>query len=467
MRKRRHYSEKNKAARREADKALKTQADAMLSDPIAVAELARQVAATTSQKILRYSLRNNALIFKQAQERGMRVSDVDNYRGWRNRGRYVREDEHGLRIVAPQGRETANKPDNQTQPEAPGATVADDQNSGPDESIRFRMTSVFNITQTEGIEDFEGEAEEPAPVEDPVVELRASLAEQIERQGYAVTTGPTATVDHEAATVTVPQGQPVEALAQALASLLTAPAAEHRPARYARQDAAQDAEANDPSRVRLDLGPLGVARAELETNVDKAAAYYRVSGPNFKGMVSVLIEDAAEHQQLRRVRVIFGKDDGTERYPLREQTRTDLPRVFGVEITGVTVLAVDNVDGLDGYRLSCRRTRGGSAPTKTADRAAAVVAAIVRHYTTREDVPALWQSALVTAARQRERQERAEAAKLDAEIERLIAMKRDREASAADYRSRIESPRHNRAEITPECETDSSTPQLVLTTERE
>lgn len=224
---RKTYSQADRDARRAADDAIREDAAELLGDPEQVAQMIAQLARLTSPKLLRYSLRNVALIFKQAADRGVTVTDVDTFKGWRQRGRGVRKGERGLRIVAPKGRQAAEGTDGEAA-EAPAEVIEVDTTSGEGEGAparaRFRMITVFDVSQTEGIEDFEGEPVEPAPVAEPAAAIRARLIEQFDAIGYTVTEGTEPGTDDDAHTVTVPEGQPLPQLAQALAALLTRPA---------------------------------------------------------------------------------------------------------------------------------------------------------------------------------------------------------------------------------------------------
>lgn len=224
---RKTYSQADRDARRAADDAIREDAAELLGDPEQVAQMIAQLARLTSPKLLRYSLRNVALIFKQAADRGVTVTDVDTFKGWRQRGRGVRKGERGLRIVAPKGRQAAEGTDGEAA-EAPAEVIEVDTTGGEGEGAparaRFRMITVFDVSQTEGIEDFEGEPVEPAPVAEPAGAIRARLIEQFDAIGYTVTEGTEPGTDDDAHTVTVSEGQPLPQLAQALAALLTRPA---------------------------------------------------------------------------------------------------------------------------------------------------------------------------------------------------------------------------------------------------
>jgi hypothetical protein len=142
------------ADRRASDRELAHLVNGMLDDPAAVARMQATLSASgASPKILGYSPRNQALLLAQCQARGIQLVDVDSPGGWRKRGRTLRRDVVGLRIVAPRGK-TTDTPDTA---EAPGIDPAPD---GRDEheSVLFRMISVFEFSQTEPLTDSTGQA---------------------------------------------------------------------------------------------------------------------------------------------------------------------------------------------------------------------------------------------------------------------------------------------------------------------
>src|SRR5262245_15375683 len=105
MGRRKPYTPEQRAERDAKDAELREQARELLADPDAVAAMVAQVIQTRSRRVASYSIRNMALLFKQAEERGAVLTDVDTYKGWRARGRGVRQGETGYRIVRPVGRE--------------------------------------------------------------------------------------------------------------------------------------------------------------------------------------------------------------------------------------------------------------------------------------------------------------------------------------------------------------------------
>lgn len=215
--------------RQQADQALRAEVAELLSDPDAVVALIEQLAATCkSPKILGYSLRNQAMLMLQAQARGMRLRDVDTYKGWRRRGLGVKRGEQGLRIVRPRGTENTSD-DGENDGDQPShtdsaATAAADQVEGSEPQpgrTRFRMAAVFEINQTQPLEDAE-EIGGAHVVPNPAAVLAETLTGQLERAGFELVTDAdcgTAEIDDSEAVVIIPPGHPVGELARALAQI--------------------------------------------------------------------------------------------------------------------------------------------------------------------------------------------------------------------------------------------------------
>ena len=131
-----------RSAARARDAELAATALAMLEDP----DIGERIAALVSTpRLLTYSLRNQALLLGQADERGMVVTDVDTYRGWQRRGRHVRAGEHGLKIVRPVRR--SGEP---TNTDTINTDTGSEREGGTD--IGFRTMTVFDLSQTDASE---------------------------------------------------------------------------------------------------------------------------------------------------------------------------------------------------------------------------------------------------------------------------------------------------------------------------
>ncbi|WP_033247137.1 hypothetical protein [Nocardia carnea] len=403
MARRKKYTEEERAARDAADKAIRDGGNDLLSDPEAVAEMINQLARLTSPRLLRYSLGNVALIFKQAAERGMTVTDVESYKGWRLRGRYVPRGTTGLRINAPKGTEKGEA--DQEQSEQPALEAPESAESDGDTlKTRFRMVTVFDISQTLGIEDFEDEPTEVAPVTEPAAAVRARLLEQFDAVGYTVTEGEAPAIDDDAHTVTVSDGQPLEELAQALAALLTRPADE-RP-RQNRPTAASARAATEPAPgIPLDLGEFGTGRAVVEIDHEAARVYYKVSAPSVRGTFTVEFHEAAESGvEPRRVRVKYGRADKPGgAYGRFGQDRPDRPKVNSIRLADSSIVTLSEVENLQWLYVS-RLVQGrydvttDRVPARTGDRVRAVVCAIVRHFQTLPEFGALFTRAAALEA---------------------------------------------------------------------
>lgn len=245
---RKTYTPEQRQAAQQRDAALAADADAALRDP----ELGARVAALLGggRRLLTFSLRNQGLLMKQTAERGMPLHEVDTYRGWQDRGRQVRDGEKGLKIVRPRGSDVAKESAESDDVEAivlPRGDAAEHGEEGG--KTRFRIMTVFEISQTDGPEEFDAITDEEG-----AATLFQNLAEQAERYGYNVSVWaedvfPVATVevDHEAASIAVSEdADPAEVLAQlaqeiaAIAVVKSAEGAARRAARKSSEDPADD-----------------------------------------------------------------------------------------------------------------------------------------------------------------------------------------------------------------------------------
>lgn len=144
----RAYTPEEREARRIADKALRESAQTLLDDPARLTDMNDYMASRVAPRIAGYSLRNQALLYTQAEARGITVTDVDSVQGWRRQGRRVITGSRGLRIVAPKGRMDPEQapPDDSTDAAPAAATDRDVE-------LRFRMVAVFDISQTVDMSD--------------------------------------------------------------------------------------------------------------------------------------------------------------------------------------------------------------------------------------------------------------------------------------------------------------------------
>ncbi|MGW0846805.1 ArdC-like ssDNA-binding domain-containing protein [Streptomyces sp. NPDC002787] len=103
--------------------------------------------AQRSRIMRRYSFRNATLIFAQCPH----ATDVCGYVDWQKRGRQVRKDEHGIRILAPY---TFTPRDRKT------GELEKDEHGNEKRLTGFKPISVFDISQTEradGVQEPESE----------------------------------------------------------------------------------------------------------------------------------------------------------------------------------------------------------------------------------------------------------------------------------------------------------------------
>jgi hypothetical protein len=432
------YTEEQRVARDAADAAIRDNATELLTDPDAVAAMVSHLMTTNSSKLLRYSMRNVAMLTTQAEERGMPLTDVDSFRGWIERGRCVRKGERGLRIVAPKG----------TEPPGDDSAEQADQGDGEDIRVRFRMVTVFDISQTEGIED--AEPVDGEIINDPAAVLRATIAEQIERMGYTITTDQgegSATVDDEARTVTVPAGEPVPELARALACLVTRPKAE-RPTIDPATMRSRAADATDITgaapedtsapdylrRVRLPLGDgYGTADARIWTDWTTGHTYYKITAPRVTGTWTVSVHKAATSDTVRAINVDYGCDDGRIYYS-RYHPRPDVPEINGITVHGATHgIQAETVDGLNRWRVNGYRESGGYAPVRTIERLTAIVRAILRDWLTRPDLDEVHRACARHQAHELMQEADRQARKLAEQIEALSAEQAQAEEQAQHF----------------------------------
>ncbi|GAB2454135.1 ArdC-like ssDNA-binding domain-containing protein [Nocardia tengchongensis] len=442
-RRRRSYTPEQRAARDAADDAIKAEGLALLADPDAVSTLVTRLATLTAPSMVcRYSLRNHALLDKQAAARGMTLSDVGSVKDWNARGRGIRKGETGFRIVAPKGREEVPGSDTPPADAEPITEPADNGDNGDGETAtrtRYRMVSVFDIAQTVGIEDFDDEPVIVAPVADPVAALRASLVAQLERRGYQITTGDAPALDHDARTVTTSENPTIDELAQALAAITTLPA-DQRPTTYTDSPrparAPRAAAPADPSRIPLELGKYADGSATIRTDTATGLTYYTVTGPRIAGTFTIAPQSALDSDRVHMVTIHYGEYD--TRHHFDRYHRKDRPIVNGLDLIGGTGgLAIDQLDRIDGRRVHCRRPtdpqHDTDVPPRTKERTAAVMRAILAHYVTRDDLPALHRAAAAIEAADRQRDQTRYAAAAAAEITKLEAKRAEYAAAAARY----------------------------------
>ncbi|MGW4241846.1 hypothetical protein [Nocardia sp. NPDC004722] len=414
------YTPEQIAEWRAEEKATADHVDAQLSDPAAVAAMIATAVRIPCGRFLRYSLRNQALILRQAEQRGFTVTDIDTATGWRARGRYPAQP--ALKISAPKGREADADTDGQ---DAAGPVLLEIVEGGEtaeegEGRTRFRMRKVWDISQTAGIEDFDGEPATVEPVADPAAVLWETLCGEAARYGFTVTADPTATapqVDQDRAVITVEPAHQVQQLAQVLG-----------PMSADRSRAVRDPAPREYAGTAVDLGEFGTAYLTEHTDLETARSYYTITGKRLSGTVTVWIAEATATEPICRLRVAYGEDDG--RRERRWFERPNPPQVNGIAIVGSSSrIHVGTVAQLGRWEANARRpisdTHTDPCPPRTTERFIAVLRAILGQYLARPDLEQIHQAAIVVADRNRRSAARAAAAKVAADIER------EREASAA------------------------------------
>ncbi|MEM9167046.1 MAG: ArdC-like ssDNA-binding domain-containing protein [Planctomycetota bacterium] len=97
---------------------------------------------TTMGRFPRYSFGNLMLILSQKPD----ATRVAGFRAWKDLGRFVRKGERGIAIIAPMRIRATDDPDAQVG----GEGEAGSEESATRSPLRFRVTHVFDISQTEG-----------------------------------------------------------------------------------------------------------------------------------------------------------------------------------------------------------------------------------------------------------------------------------------------------------------------------
>ncbi|MDS0140618.1 MULTISPECIES: hypothetical protein [unclassified Amycolatopsis] len=390
---RKKYTDEEIAERKARDAALAARADETLADPDATTQLVHALLTITSPRILGYSLRNQAMLMAQADERGTTLTDVDTLKGWRERGRRVLRGSVSYRIVQPRGAvedgdgdgEEALTPVNQPDTGDPAET-------GTRREL-FRMQYLFDISQTEGVDE-EMPGYHPLTVADSTAALRATLADQLDRYGYAVVIGdvPAAVVNDDPPTVTVPDGFPVVELAHAVGALRSRPKDDRPRMRPREQPAESDAACitPDPARLTFDLGTYGTATARARAELTTGTVVYTVRAHRVAGAFTVHSHEAADYDTVNTATVRFG--DWTHTDYVRDDRAPDLPTINSITVHGgCWNVSSDDVDRITHWRVHARRGDygGTAAPDKTTQRAAAVVRAVLADWYARDDLAEL------------------------------------------------------------------------------
>ncbi|MEV6832034.1 hypothetical protein [Amycolatopsis sp. NPDC051102] len=440
---RKNYTAEDRAAFAEADAALADAAHRVLADPAELERLVTQMLTIRSPRILRYSLRNQAMLINQARERGTTLTDLDTARGWSQRGRSVLEDERErpYRLTIPKGTETvdgdAADHDGQDHDDTDGG-------EGKETRSRFRTRTYYDYAQTEGLDDTMP-GFRPSAVDEPEAVLRDSLADQLARFGYTVVFDDVDTVevndDAEPPVIAVPAADAVVGMARALGSILSRPPKERPRQRPAERASADDAAwiTDKPvgtRRVRLDLRDYGTAIAWAIPRPDSGTVVYKVTGRRLFGTWTVHSEDAANHDTITSATVRYGDYSGADFYNYGQAP--SLPTVNGIELLGSCgAITPDRVAQLDRYRVRPRRSDDGGrssyeVPEKTADRTAAVVRALLADFYARDDLDQLHQA----RARHEAPRHRATAARTADHLKRRISELTEELGSAVDQAAR-------------------------------
>jgi len=140
------------AAKAERERKIRAAGRAALRDPEQVAQHARRAVAEGAASLSRFSLRNQMLLWVQAEEKGISLTDVDTYKGWARRGRKPARPRDYLLVTVPK-RGSRKATDRQDDPEAEDQ----DEEDGP---RSYFMGRRWDISQTVEF-DFDDLADDP------------------------------------------------------------------------------------------------------------------------------------------------------------------------------------------------------------------------------------------------------------------------------------------------------------------
>ena len=452
----RRYTAEERAEKVRQDQELLARANEALTDEATVRAYAVRVLQLAGG-MQRFSLRNQALLLSQADERDLALTgDIDTFRGWCARGRVPRG--KGLRIVVPKGttQQEQQKSTDESEPQGQGT----DENA--DEEPRFRMSTRFDFCQTVSLDDADEVQTDPEPPGD-AAEWVEQLHEQAERAG-AEPIAPEGSPEQQAAALAAHVAQ---ALSTPRASREQATAqAEDPQSEPAEQETDQDAteDGSGVETLRLPLSDnYGTARVQ-RWNAGHGRVCYEVTAPRVQGVFTLIPEfEPTEPHALRpsRLEVRYGAPDPADPHS-RGHVRSlpHSPVVNGVELTGGII--TDAASILSGRAKPMPNRRTGPmtqepAPTATQRRTAAVVRALVEHWDHHADKDALIDDAARAAASQRAADTESRVRHLDERM-RELAAERAEHATFLDELAALQQPAdpEPRAESTPLADVDAA-----------
>lgn len=269
------YSPERIAAAKARDNERMDRANEILSSPEFGARVMTLISGG-APSISRFSVRNQALLADFAEQAGRPLSQVATYGQWQEMGRQVRHGESAyLWVVRPVGREGVKNND-----EAPADGDADSQEEGG--RTKFAFMRVFDISQTDGIEDFEPSDKgkelfdrDANAINDPAATILAELTKQAERLDYklelaAPGAGEHVTVIAESRRITLngdPTPDALEELLSTVGALTADRARERRAAGEAAREARKAAEADGTSTARPQRASASVSREDGDVEV--------------------------------------------------------------------------------------------------------------------------------------------------------------------------------------------------------
>jgi hypothetical protein len=429
------------------DAALATAADAALSEPDTVMDVANWLFTVTGT-VRRFSLRNQTLLFNQAQERAVMPTDVRSFHQWRDAGRVPRKGT-AYYLTVPKGEEAIEGQADEQPAENRNIGTGDGEEKAT--RTRFRTRPFWDITDTDGIEDLD-DVEAVDQAAEPVDRAQAvwdRLAEQVADRDYTIQRdGDAHDVDHKTKTVTIASvvdGHTVDtrtaaaALGVQLAAIITHGwVTRTAPTAIAPVDLPEGVE-----RIRLELGDhYGTATVDVSTNWDNGRTLYRIEAPRVHGAITVLPEEITYEHAVRPEGVDFHTGDYTTGSWPSDHRHKDAMHVNGIALSdGLRGLTFERVTGRgwNGHPWETRADRYVSryqtrpAPDATSSRFSAVVRAVLLHWFARPDLAQVREVAAQLAAPGRKAEQDRKAAKLAEEIAELQERQRLHETQAAEF----------------------------------
>jgi len=480
-------------ARREA--ALITHLNELLADTTAMARIRAEL-ADTAETVRTLDIVDQVFLWQQANARGQRLRDVATYEQWRARGRHVLRGSKALRVIATA---TAIGIDDEGNPRVEDGARTRAQWFDISDTQLIEPDSPDNAGSQLHTAEVACSVLDPAPTssvsaaDSAAASALAALIIQADEAGYLVRRhGDTVHADFGSGELTLPVHLDDVAALRALAPLL--PVLQARPhvanesilasaavpvseqpmevAELASGEKATNNSAKSPplpgsdaktsdgaepitpddEPLRMNLGDYGTARVRYSTNYATGRTAYQVTAPHLAGTFTIGPEWVDYDTDVEAIEVIpqgidveYGDEVHTHRSYRGYRTLPDAPVVYGIEVSGGNTYTAEQIADSRIRSGGWRRTGPHTSeklPTKSQARLAAVVRALVDHWTARDDVEDLRLISARLCAPGRRNRYLSAMRELDSEIAALTA-RRDRHADAAATFATLLEPEHH------------------------